>query len=105
MKIYNKLVRDKIPEIIEAEGNKPIVNTLGDDEYYKELLLKLKEELNEFLESETLEEIADIYEVLEAIICYKGISNSQLKTIQESKRNERGAFNKRIYLYGVENNE
>jgi len=105
VKIYNKLVRDRIPEIIEAEGNKPIFNIMTEEEYYRELLLKLREELNEFLESESLEEIADIYEVLEAIMSYKGISPSQLKLLQSEKRSERGGFDKRIFLYGVEINE
>lgn len=105
MKVYNKLVRDKIPEVIQASGGHPVTRILDDREFYRELLSKLKEEVNEFLESEEPEEIADIYEVLDAIICFRGVRAEEIRTLQNQKRLDRGGFNQRIFLNGVEEKE
>ena len=101
MPIYNKLVRDKIPDIIIAEGKTATTTILTHDEYYKALVAKLHEEVQEFAESDSIEEIADILEVIDAIITAKGVTKDQINTIQEQKRTERGGFEKRILLLEV----
>lgn len=98
---YNKLVRDKIPEIIEQNGEKPIYRVLDNAEYLKELNIKLLEEANEFIEADNVEELADIMEVLDAIAIVKNISWNEVKKEQEIKRDKRGAFVNKIYLESV----
>lgn len=95
---YNKLVRDKIPEIIVSKGGAPITHIADDKEYWEKLREKLQEEVGEFLESETVEEIADVQEVIEAIINYKKFNQAELSKIKEEKVNERGAFKEKIIL-------
>ncbi len=103
---YNKLVRDKIPEEINnMEGRKAAFRIMDDDEYAKELNRKLLEECHEFIEENNLEELADVMEVIEAIIQLKGIQWDKVRKIQEEKRNKKGAFNKKIYLEYVEENK
>ena len=96
--IYNKLVRDKIPEYIISKGKKPIIHIAGKKEYWQKLKEKLGEEVKEFQKSEKLEEIADILEVIDAIIIFKKIDKGKLKMLQQQKTKERGAFKKRIIL-------
>ena len=98
MKIYNKLVRDKIPEIMINNGALPVTRTLNDDEYLLELNKKLKEEVNEYLESGNIEELADIEEVLLAILAFKNVSKETFEEIRIQKVLKRGAFNNRIFL-------
>jgi predicted house-cleaning noncanonical NTP pyrophosphatase (MazG superfamily) len=101
MKTYNKLVRDKIPEIIEKDNKKCEIKILNDEEYKKALSLKLVEEANEFLESNNIDELADVLEVIDAI---KKAFNFNKKTIEEVKNKkacERGKFEKRISLIDV----
>ena len=98
MKTYNKLVRDNIPEIMIQNGAKPVTRILTDEEYLIELNKKLLEEVNEYLESENIEEIADIEEVLLAILNVKGINRDNLEEIRETKTLKRGAFTKKIFL-------
>jgi len=102
MKKYNKLVRDKIPEIIQARGQTPVVRTLDNKEYLKQLLEKLFEEVDEFDEDHTVEEMADILEVLMALADTLGIKQSDLETMRKRKAAARGAFKKRIFLERVE---
>ena len=103
MKVYNKLVRDKIPSIIEKnEGVAPKTRILETEEYIKELNIKLKEELNEYLESGEVEELADLEEVLMAILKAKNISYSDFEKIRNVKVQKRGAFNDRIFLESVD---
>ena len=100
---YKKLVRDKIPEIIMLnEGHSCITRTLNDEEYLKELNIKIKEELNEYLESGEIEELADLEEVLRAILDFKGISYEEFEKIRLEKVKKRGAFKDKIYLEGLE---
>ncbi|MFZ5967407.1 MAG: phosphoribosyl-ATP pyrophosphohydrolase [Bacillota bacterium] len=101
MPVYNKLVRDKISNIIESEGKRAITTVLPKDEYYKALVTKLHEEVQEFAESDSIEEIADILEVIDALIAAKGVTKEQVCMIQERKRTERGGFEKKILLREV----
>ncbi len=103
VKEYHKLVRDRIPEIIEAEGKKCEVRTLDDDEeYLLELNWKLQEELHEYQESGAVEELADLVEVAQAILRLKGISKKKFEGMMAEKREERGGFEERVYLVKVE---
>ncbi|HOA96940.1 nucleoside triphosphate pyrophosphohydrolase [Acetivibrio saccincola] len=98
---YNKLIRDRIPEIIEKSGKKAIVETLNESDYINFLKAKLEEELEEFKKSEDIEEIADIIEVLYAIVEFKGMSVKDLEKIRLEKVKKRGAFKKRLLLKEV----
>lgn len=103
MKTYNKLVRDKIPEIIKNNGAKA-VNTriLNDKEYLDSLNTKLVEELNEYLSSGEIEELADLEEVLRAILDAKKVTYSEFEKIRQNKVNKRGAFKNKIFLESVD---
>lgn len=101
MKIFNKLVRDKIPEVIEATGKKYDIRIADKEEHYKLLEKKLKEEVNEFLEDKNLEELADVMEVLVGLANALGYSEEELLKKRELKRDERGGFDKGIVLEKV----
>lgn len=98
MKIYNKLVRDKIPEIITNNGETPKTRILSDSEYMTELERKIQEELAEFLESKEVEELADLEEVLRAILNAKNVSYDEFEKIRLQKVQKRGAFENKIFL-------
>ena len=101
-KEINKLVRDNIPNIIENNGEKAITRILGDDEYKKELCKKLLEEANEVINAkssdETLEELADVLEVLKTIAELNNKNLEDIIEISNRKKLERGSFKKRIFL-------
>ena len=99
---YKKLVRDKIPEIIKNNNEKPITRILDDEEYLQELNLKIQEELKEYLERGDVEELADLEEVLRAILDIKNISYEEFEEIRNNKVQKRGAFKEKIYLEGVQ---
>lgn len=102
MKIYNKLVRDKIPEIIAADnGCTCSTRIMSDKEYLETLNKKMQEELNEYLESGEVEELADLEEVLRAILDVKKVSYDEFEKIRNSKVEKRGAFKKKIFLENV----
>jgi predicted house-cleaning noncanonical NTP pyrophosphatase (MazG superfamily) len=96
--IYKKLVRDRIPEIIKADGAECVTHIAKPDEYKRLLEAKLQEEVTEFLHNKCAEEIADILEVIEAIARLEGISVDEIKKAKTDKRTNRGSFNKRIVL-------
>ena len=98
MRVYNKLVRDNIPEIMVANGAKPVTRVLDEQEYLQELNKKLLEEVNEYLQDGNIQELADIQEVMNAILNAKGVSQAEFEEIRTEKVKKRGAFNKRIYL-------
>jgi predicted house-cleaning noncanonical NTP pyrophosphatase (MazG superfamily) len=101
---YNKLVRDKIPDIIEAQGKQCNYEILDEIEYQTKLDEKLKEEINEYLNAsseEKITELVDIAEVLFAIIESQGMSIDEFDKIRKQKRKERGGFQKRILLKSV----
>lgn len=100
-KSYNKLVRDRIPEIIEASGKSCITEILSDEDYLRMLDAKLDEELAEYHKDQTLEELADLLEVIYAIAVARGYSVEQLETVRVKKAAERGAFAKKILLKEV----
>ena len=95
-----KLVRDRIPEIIIADGKEPIVRTLNQDEYLKELDIKLNEEVSEYQIDKSIEEMADVLEVLYAICEARGHSIEELENVRKEKSDARGAFKNRIYWDG-----
>ena len=99
---YNKLVRDRIPGIIEKSGKKAITRTLDDEEYKVFLEKKLDEEVAEFHESKSLEELADIVEVLYALAETHGRTVFNLGRMRRRKLFEKGGFTKRICLLEVE---
>ena len=100
---YGKLVRDKIIDIITANGEKPIYHTLSDEEYLNELHKKLFEEANEFVEEDSPEELADLLEVIYAIAKHKNINMKEVEKERVKKREKRGGFEDKIYLETVEN--
>lgn len=101
-KVFNKLVRDKIPDIIKSNGENSITRVLEDEEYRKELYKKLLEETDEVIKSqnveETLEELADVLEVLKSIAELENKSLNDVIKISEQKRLKRGGFKERIFL-------
>lgn len=101
MKIYNKLVRDNIPNIIKNDNKIPNIKILDDDEFIDCLNSKLLEEVNEYLDDYDIAEIADILEVLYAILNAKGISIEQINEIRNEKNEKNGAFTKKIFLNSV----
>lgn len=102
MKVHNKLVRDKIPEIIKAEGKTCVTHILSDEEYIAALETKLNEEVAEYQADRNLEEMADVLEVLEAICVAKGYTLDELETMKMKKADERGGFRDKIFLEYVE---
>ena len=102
MKIYNKLVRDRIPEIILSSSRKPITSVLDKDNYKKELDKKLQEELQEYLKDDNVEELADLVEVVYAILDFKNVTIQKFERIRNEKVTQRGAFKDRIFLERVE---
>ncbi len=101
MKHYHKLVRDKIPQIIEAAGKTCSCSVLSEQEYLTLLDAKLNEEVAEYRESGALEELADILEVIRAIATARGSSIGEVEAVREAKREERGGFEQRILLEDV----
>ena len=95
---YNKLVRDKIPEIIKNKGGVSVMHIADDVEYWEKLEEKLQEEVNEFMEDQSIEEVADILEVIDAICDFKNFSREELQKIKDEKAGERGKFRDKIIL-------
>ena len=98
MKVYNKLVRDKIPEIINNDNKKAITRILNNEEYLNELNKKLKEEVSEYFEDNNVEELADIVEVIYGILDSKNVSIEDFEKVRLEKVNKRGAFKQRVFL-------
>ena len=101
MKIYNKLVRDKIPEIIEAAGKNFSTQIVDKDETINYLIKKFSEEIAEFEEDHSVEELADILEIVHGLAYHLNIDLKELETIRSQKSNDRGAFEKGIILEKV----
>jgi len=101
MKIYSKLVRDKIPEIIKASGKNFDVHYAKKEKLMPLLEAKLNEEVSEYVEAKNLEELADVMEVLFALANTLGYSEKDLINKRNAKKNERGGFEKGIFLEKV----
>ena len=95
---YNKAIRDKIPEIIKNSGNNCNVKKLTDDEFLIEIEAKLREELEEYFQNKSVEELADIVEVVNRISVLRGVSEEELEKIREKKSTERGKFDENLFL-------
>ena len=99
---YNKLVRDKIPEIIEKSGKSCEIEFLSDEEYLEMLDKKLDEELAEYHQEQNIEEVADLLEVLYATAKARGYSIEELEQVRVEKQKARGGFDKKVLLNSVE---
>lgn len=99
---HNKLVRDKIPEIIEKAGKKAYTHILSEEDYMNELDKKLNEECAEYQANKNIEELADMLEVMYAIAEARGWSVSELEAVRRDKAEKRGGFRDKVYLEYVE---
>lgn len=104
-RVYNKLVRDNIPEIIRNNNETPIIKTLSNDEYLRELKSKLQEEVDEFLESNDIAELADILEVVDALSAANNSSLNEIMDIKIQKAEKNGKFENKIFLIEVQENK
>lgn len=98
MASYNKAIRDKIPEIIEKSGSKSNIESLPDSEFLSVMEKKLDEEVAEYHQTKSVEEIADIMEVIERIAELRGVSVEELNKIKNEKAKMRGKFEKNLFL-------
>ena len=105
IKRYNKLVRDRIPEIIETSGNTCVTEILSDEDYLRMLDAKLDEELAEYHADQNIEELADLMEVIRACAVARGYTLEQLEQVRAEKVAERGGFTKKILLKTVSERE
>ncbi len=104
-KTYNKLIRDLIPEIITADGRQCTTEIMNEDEYLQALLAKLVEEAQEVANADTgdmVKELADLYEVIDAVIIAFSLEKDLILAIQQKRHDERGGFEKRIKLLWTE---
>ena len=101
-KLINKLVRDHIPAICKENGQDPTIRVLDDDEYTLALHKKLKEETDEYLLGNEIEELADIVEVVEALAENQGVSLTEIMAIKQKKQTKNGAFRSKVFLISVE---
>jgi len=95
---FNKAIRDKIPEIIQKDGHTCNIQTLSDEKFIIEIEKKLSEEVAEYQNDKNPEELADILEVIYAIAQLKGISKEELEKIRIKKLQDRGGFEKNLFL-------
>ena len=106
MPVYNKLVRDLIPEIIESDGKTCVTRILDESAYIAEVNKKMYEELKEYEEANTakehVEELSDLLELIHAAAQFHGVTVEELETVRKEKAEKRGAFNERIYLEEVQ---
>lgn len=103
-RIYNKLVRDNIPNIIKSKGETPVTRILSEDEYKNELEKKLYEEYKEVIEasgSDRIEELADMLEIINALAKIESKTLDNVILVVEQKNEKRGAFNEKIFLEKV----
>lgn len=100
-KKYNKLVRDRIPEIIESSGKSCVTEILSDEDYLKMLEAKLDEELAEYHADQNIEELADLIEVIRACAVARGYTIEELEQVRAEKVAKRGGFAKKILLKEV----
>ncbi|PYZ96845.1 phosphoribosyl-ATP pyrophosphohydrolase [Alteribacter lacisalsi] len=103
--IYNKLVRDRIPEIIEKSGKEAVIEKLTREEYIKAAREKLFEEIDEYIDADkdedAVEELADLLELIYALGAVHGASAEILEKLRKKKAETRGGFQERLYLKEV----
>ena len=97
-KSYDKLVRDRIPEIIEANGQNCVCRVLDEPAYLEALDEKLNEELAEYQKDKSMEELADLLEVIRAVITARGSTWDEVEAIRRAKAEKRGGFEQKIWL-------
>lgn len=102
MRVYNKLVRDNIVKIIEDKGEKTNFRILENSEYREKLNKKLQEEVQEYLEDNNVEELADIVEVVYGILNSMGVSIEEFEKVRMAKFEKKGGFQNKIFLESVE---
>ena len=102
MVVYNKLVRDRIPELIKSQGETPNIRILEREEYLRHLEKKLDEEVGEYHRDKNAEELADILEVVFALAEAIGCSKEDMLAVYEKKHTERGGFRDRVFLISKE---
>jgi predicted house-cleaning noncanonical NTP pyrophosphatase (MazG superfamily) len=106
MPVYNKLVRDLIPKIIEKDNKKFSTRILRDDEYIKALKEKSFEELQEYIDAkndeDAVEELADLLEIVHSLAECHGASIDKVEEIRKQKAEKRGGFKEKIFLIEVE---
>lgn len=98
---HNKLVRDRIPEIVGSDGKTCVTRILPQDEYLAALDAKLQEELNEYQADKSAEELADLLEVLMAVAEARGYTFQAVEALRQDKAARRGGFRERIFLESV----
>lgn len=106
LKTYNKLIRDRIPEIIAAKGEKAVTRILDDEEFAKALAAKLVEEAQETEKAigdraELTKEIGDVMEVIDAMVSHFGLNREEIERVKAKRLAERGGFEKKIFLESV----
>lgn len=104
IRAYRKLIRDRIPEIIASDGKTCVCEPLSDEDYLHLLDTKLTEELSEYQESHSLEELADLPEVLQSVVKARGWTWEELGRVRQDKAAKRGGFEKKILLKEVREN-
>ncbi|MDR4947194.1 nucleoside triphosphate pyrophosphohydrolase [Neobacillus cucumis] len=106
MPVYNKLVRDRIPEVIDNTGKQFSTRVLNDEEYIKELKNKSFEELKEYInannDNDAIEELADLLEIIHSLAEYHGSSILEVEKVRQKKAEKRGGFKEKIFLIEVE---
>ena len=100
-RVYNKLVRDSIPDIIQEKGETPVFRTLDDGEFARCLEEKLREEVEEFLTEKSLGELGDILEVLEELAHSLGWTDREIRQAKDEKAQRNGVFRERLFLEKV----
>jgi len=98
MKVYKRLVRDKVPDMILRDNQLPVKRTLNDKEYEEELNKKLEEEVKDYLVNKNYIDMIDIVEVIDAILDFKGIDKDEFEKERINKANKKGTFKDRTYL-------
>lgn len=98
MKIYNKLVRDKIPDIIKEEGRNVKTKVLNENEYIEELNKKLQEEVSEYLKDNNVEELVDIVQFIYSLLDVRKFSMEKFENMRQQKNINNGAFKERLFL-------
>jgi len=96
--MVSKLVRDKIPELMKQDGKDPLFHVADPDEFIEALREKLQEEVDEFLEAETEDELVDVLEVLFSFCIQKGWAPASVEAIRQAKARDKGSFERRMIL-------